>query len=54
MNEGIIDKEKGIFVEDYIFSSPSAAAAVCLGYNVNGLTFWKDKKGTTLKELQNK
>ena len=46
-----IISEKGlIFVHDYEFSSPSAAAAVIVGYPINGRTCWKDAKGRTLKE----
>jgi len=37
------------FVEDYIFSSPSTAAAMVMGRNANGLTEWKLKSGKTLK-----
>lgn len=40
------------FVEDYIFSSPSTAAAVVMGRNANGLTEWKLKDRTTLKEFE--
>ncbi len=35
------------FPDDYIFSSPSTAAAMVLGRNANGLTEWKLKDGTT-------
>lgn len=40
------------FVEDYIFSSPSTAAAMVMGRNANGLTEWKLKSGKTLKEYE--
>lgn len=40
------------FPEDYIFSSPSTAAAMILGRNANGLTEWKLKNGKTLKEFE--
>lgn len=40
------------FVEDYIFSSPSTAAAMVMGRNANGLTEWKLKSGNTLKEYE--
>lgn len=40
------------FVEDYIFSSPSTAAAMVMGRNANGLTEWKLKNGKTLKEYE--
>lgn len=39
------------FSKDAEFSSPSAAAAVVHGGGANGLTEWKTKDGTTLKEL---
>ncbi len=42
------------FPDDYIFSSPSTAAAMVLGRNANGLTEWKLKDGTTLKEFESK
>ena len=32
-------------------SSPSAAAVTILGGVSNGQTFWRDKEGKTLKEL---
>ena len=37
---------------DHVFKSPSAAAAVLLGRNANGLTEWKDGSGQTLKQLR--
>ncbi len=40
------------FAQDYVFSSPSTAAAVILGRSANGRIEWKDAKGRTLKELQ--
>jgi len=40
------------FPDDCIFSSPSTAAAMVLGRNANGLTEWKLKDGTTLKEFE--
>jgi hypothetical protein len=41
-----------VFSHDVEFSSPSAAAAVIHGGQANGLTAWKNKQGTTLKELE--
>ena len=43
-----------VFTQDYPFSSPSTAADVVLGGSVNGRKIWKDGKGRTLKELQEK
>jgi len=41
-------------VSDQVFKSPSAAAAILLGRNANGLSEWKDSSGTTLKLLREK
>jgi hypothetical protein len=51
--EGILVEKDGflVFSKDAEFSSPSAAAAVVHGCGANGLTEWKTKDGTTLKEL---
>ena len=43
---------KFVFLKDFEFSSPSAAAAVVHGGHANGLTAWKDSKGRTLKERE--
>lgn len=40
------------FSQDYIFTSPSTAAAVVLGRSANGQIEWKTEEGKTLKELQ--
>lgn len=40
------------FAQDYVFSSPSMAAAVVLGRSSNGRVDWKDAGGRTLKEIQ--
>ena len=42
------------FQEDYLFSSPSAAAAQVLARNANGWIEWKNKQGKTLDELKRK
>jgi hypothetical protein len=42
------------FSQDYVFSSPSTAAAVVLGRSANGRLEWKDGQGNTLKALQEK
>ena len=44
---GIIENNK--FTKDYLFASPSTAAAIILGRNANGLTEWKNKDKQTLK-----
>ncbi len=43
---------KLIFVEEYEFSSSSQAAAIILGYSVNGRVAWKNKDGETLKGIE--
>jgi len=48
--ENIVDS-KGIFIKDYLFSSPSTAAAMILGRNANGLTEWKNQNKRALKEV---
>ena len=40
------------FTEDFIFSSPSYAAAIVMGRNANGLTEWKTSDGRVLKSLE--
>jgi hypothetical protein len=40
------------FTEDYIFSSPSTAAAILMGRSANGQTEWKLKEGKTLKDFE--
>jgi|UniRef100_UPI004047A47B hypothetical protein len=54
MDEGVlVDRgEHFEFSDDYIFSSPSTAAAIVMGRNANGLTEWKTKNGKTLKESE--
>jgi hypothetical protein len=54
--EGILKKEKDVYVfqQDYIFNSPSAAAATILARSANGWTSWKDKNGATLDALKRK
>lgn len=46
-----VDK-KLIFQSDYLFSSPSAAAAVLMGRSANGLIEWKDHSGRNLKSIE--
>jgi len=43
---------KLIFQSDYLFSSPSSAAAVVMGRSANGLTEWKGVKGNDLKSIE--
>lgn len=54
IGQGVIKKSDGklVFTKDYLFSSPSTAAAIVMGRNANGRIEWKDKKGKTLKEKE--
>jgi len=56
IDEGVIEKTDGklFFTRDYLFPSPSTAAAIVMGRNANGRAEWKDKKGKTLKENEEK
>lgn len=40
------------FVKDYVFTSPSLAAAVIMGRSANGRIEWKNKDGITLKDIE--
>lgn len=50
INVGILVEVDDVltFDSDYMFSSPTAAAEVCLGYHVSGRESWKDPQGVTL------
>ena len=52
--KGVVEIKFGklVFIENYEFTSSSTAAAIILGYSVNGRVAWKDKYGKTLKEIE--
>ncbi|MCD6706356.1 MAG: DUF4357 domain-containing protein [Thiobacillus sp.] len=54
IGNGVLQPENGHFrfTQDYVFSSPSTAAAVVLGRSANGRIEWKNGAGKTLKALQ--
>lgn len=55
LNEGIITKNQSgklVFAKKYLFDSPSAAAAVIVGYSINGRRTWKDYKGKSLSQVE--
>ncbi len=54
MDQGILvlQENKYLFVEDYVFTSPSLAAATIMGRNANGLQEWKLNNGTCLKDFE--
>lgn len=51
ITRGIVD-ENYTFTQDWSFGSPSLAAAIVVGYSINGRTAWKNKKGISLKEAE--
>ena len=54
IGNGVLAVEGGgyRFSQDYVFTSPSTAAAAVLGRSANGRIEWRDTQGRTLKELQ--
>jgi len=50
IESGVIANWK--FSKDYLFPSPSTAAAVVMGRSANGLIEWKKNDGSTLKDNQ--
>ncbi len=48
----VLGEEYYILKENFIFTSPSSAAAVVLGRSANGLTEWKNKAGKCLKDIE--
>ena len=48
---GIIDANY-TFTQDWLFSSPSYAAGMVVGYSINGRVAWKDKAGVSLGEAE--
>lgn len=49
-----LDDKRLVFTKDYVFKSPSAAAAVILGRSSNGWIEWKYEDGRTLDEVKRK
>lgn len=50
-DKGIVDGNL-TFTQDWTFTSPSLAAAIVVGYSINGRSAWKNKKGVSLKEIE--
>ncbi len=50
IEKGMIQNNK--FVQDYIFTSPSLAAAVVMGRSANGRTEWKNKDSKSIKDIE--
>lgn len=55
ISDGIIQKKndgKMVFTKNYLFTSVSGAAAVIVGYSINGRNTWKNKDGKSIKEIE--
>jgi hypothetical protein len=51
LSDGTINSEF-TFTKDYVFTSPSLAAAIVMGRNANGRIEWKTAEGTTIKQIE--
>lgn len=51
LEKNIINQEF-VFVTDYMFTSPSLAAAIVMGRNANGRTEWKTTNGKNIKDIE--
>lgn len=55
INDGIIKSNSHnelFFTRNYLFNSPSAAAAVILGYSINGRDAWKNNNGKSINQIE--
>lgn len=54
ISAGKLSDKEGLlaFTDDVLFNSPSAAAAIVYGNNVNGRMMWKTADGRTLKDVE--
>ncbi|MDB5222930.1 MAG: hypothetical protein JWN83_1597 [Chitinophagaceae bacterium] len=55
ISDGTINRNgnnKLIFTKNYLFKNPSPAAAVIVGYSINGRNTWRDKNGKSLNEIE--
>jgi len=49
----MVDKgDTYVFEKDYLFSNPSPAAAIIVGYSMNGRRRWKNDKGASINFLE--
>ena len=53
VKSGVMEEQDGeyVFTQDFLFPSPSTAAAVVLGRTANGWVEWKDVQGQTLSDV---
>jgi hypothetical protein len=48
----ILEGNKYVFKKNVLFDTASPAAAIIVGYSINGPHTWKDKTGKSLKEIE--
>ncbi len=48
----LLSVDKYIFQNDILFNAASPAAAIVVGYNINGTQNWKSIEGKSLKEIE--
>lgn len=47
-----LEGERYVFQSNYLFYTPSPAASVIAGYNLNGRQYWKNKSGQSLRVME--
>jgi len=54
INNGVLKEteNKYIFTDSYLFDTASPAAAIVVGYSINGKNSWKNKNGLSLNEIE--
>lgn len=54
IQNGTLEKTNNgyVFTKNQLFKSPSQAAAIIVGYSINGRHHWQTKNGTTLKSIE--
>ena len=54
MQNGTLEETNGgyVFTKNHLFKSPSQAAAIIVGYSINGRHHWQTKDGVTLKSIE--
>ena len=48
----VLEGDKYLFKKNVLFDTASPAAAIIVGYSINGPYTWKDKNGKALKEIE--
>lgn len=48
----VLEGNKYIFKKNVLFDTASPAAAIVVGYSINGPNTWKNKEGKSLKEIE--